>query len=109
MKTLDKGYKFELINLRSVGCQILQFFKPGSKNHEDVAGCSTEEVIRACISRVKFLGHQKNCPSNTEVIYHLRMAIYKLESQTIERKIEEGLEIEFCETWKYDESRKPFN
>jgi len=64
---------------------LLQFMKregagyPGNVGH--FPGTNIQEVIRACIDRIKYLNHQEPCGENQWIISHLREALVLLEQR----------------------------
>lgn len=56
---------------------------PGNVGH--YPGTNLQEVLRACISRVKYLDKQLPHEGNMEVLFHLRKAMMELELRAAER------------------------
>lgn len=56
---------------------------PGNAGHHP--GTNLQEVLRALISRVKYLEGQESHPNNTIIIFALRHAIWLLEQRAAER------------------------
>lgn len=88
MKEIELGHVFELDHLDGNGKSILQFVNrnPGLERE----GTTNQEVLRALISRVKFLDSQIHWPLNEQIINHLRMAIALHEARALIRKQEKG-------------------
>ena len=89
MEVLDPGHLYALNILDGEGVEVLRFVKregsdyPG--NADAYAGTNLQEVLRACIDRVKYLNAQISDPSNALVIEHLREAIRLLEERAARR------------------------
>ena len=93
MKVIDPGHRYLLNHLDDDGRgsepTALVFVKregpgyPGNEGHH--AGTNLQEVLRALISRVKYLEGQESHPNNAVVIMNLRHAIWLLESRAAER------------------------
>lgn len=99
MKELDPGHRYALANLRGSGVTVLQFFKDAALHDGDGAdGPSTQEVLRACIARVKSLNSERPWDGNAAIVDHLRMAIALFEARALLRKTEKGLPIECLPT-----------
>lgn len=87
MIVVDPGHSYLLNLLDSGSCSTshseLVFVKrmgeiyPG--NTSSHAGTNIQEVIRACIDRVKYLDNQIPCYENKSILLHLRLAIWWLE------------------------------
>lgn len=99
MKVAIEGHEFALDNLKSAGASDLRFFMDpdlhGGRGHQ---GPSTQEVLRACISRVQSLHAEKPAPENDEIIKCLRRAILFFELRALRVKAE-SVDIETLETW----------
>lgn len=98
MRVIKPGHRYELQNLKSPTLTILQFYQDGKIHGEAVDGPSTQEVLRACIERVKSLDGEKPYPRNAEAVAHLRAAILIFEIRALEIKVEQGFEIEALPT-----------
>jgi len=92
MRVIEEGHRYALMAFNGDGESVLQFqqkarFNPGKP---DVAGTNNQEVLRALIDRVRFLDGQ--CPHrvNSEIVYHLRMALVLHEARALERKAGKG-------------------
>lgn len=93
MKVLDPGHMFALQQLDtdvpSVYGDPLIFVKregpgyPGNVGH--YAGTNMQEVLRALISRVKYLQTQIPCGENERMIEFLRRALFQLELRAAKR------------------------
>jgi len=87
MKELVKGHLYELDNLKLPGTTRLHFYLDGEiHNCSSFAGPSTQEVLRACISRVKRLNEEKPHELNDSIVDHLREAILLFECRANEIK-----------------------
>lgn len=93
MKILDPGHVYELDNLddpdNEAPKNLLYFVKregsdyPGNCSHH--AGTNIQEVLRACIDRIKYLNKQIHCAENDLVLLCFREALYFLERRAAER------------------------
>lgn len=100
MKVLDPGHRYELDwldvepgltaqALEGSGCADLIFVKregpgyPGNVGRH--AGTTIQEVLRACIDRVKYLDAQIPDIYNQDVLDFLRLAIKRLEQRAAKR------------------------
>lgn len=89
MKVLDEGHRFQLDCFDGDLPVILTFVKregemfPG--NVGSYSGTIMQEVIRALISRTKYVNNQIPHPVNDQVIDKLREVIWLLESRAFER------------------------
>lgn len=95
MRELVTGHRYALRNLKSDGETILQFYQDPDL-HDGVGedGPSTQEVIRACIARVKALDAEKPWAGNAEIIRCLRLAIAGFEARAMYRSAEKDEQIE---------------
>jgi hypothetical protein len=97
MRAIDPGHLYELDNLKNPGYSQLQFYKDAELHEGDGwEGPSTQEVIRACIDRVKVLNEEKPWEGNELIIAHLRSALIGFEIRALERAVEKG---EAVEAW----------
>lgn len=85
MTVIDPGHKYSL-NLLDAKWNThsdLIFVKRQGQNYPDNksshAGTNLQEVIRACIDRVKYLDNQIPCTENKNILLHLRHIIWQLE------------------------------
>lgn len=89
MITIDAGHTYALDRLDGLGDQELRFVKregakfPGNVGH--YPGTNLQEVLRACIDRVKYLDHQVQCRENLLILEHLRSCIRLLEERAAKR------------------------
>ncbi len=93
MKVVDPGHVFVLDQLdddgRGAQPTALVFVKregegyPGNVGHH--AGTNLQEVIRALISRVKYLDAQIPHENNTQLLVNLRHSLWLLEQRAAER------------------------
>lgn len=90
MKVLVPGHRYELTNLKANGSSILQFHQDGFIHGETIDGPSTQEVIRACIDRVKELDKEKHWDRNHEIIQHGKMMIAEFEMRALYYKVLKG-------------------
>jgi len=103
MKVLDAGHKYLLKcnGLKPDACSIeLVFFKDPKIHEIGYDGTTIQEVLRACIDRVKFF--DLNCSDNTmkitdDLLNHLRSALALLEKRHIDRWVQLGYLIEDIE------------
>lgn len=87
MIEVDSGHIYLLDNLKGEGYSELRFHKDAEIHGMGQAGPSTQEVLRACIARVKHLHREQPHPVNDEIISHLRSAIIGFERRALERKL----------------------
>jgi hypothetical protein len=89
MTVIDPGHTYELGVLDGTDREILRFVKREGPNYPGNVGvqCGTtlQEVLRACIDRVKYLDNQIPCMENKRVIIHLGLAIDMLEQRAAHR------------------------
>lgn len=89
MTVIDPGHRYALARLDDLGDQELVFVKregPGYPgNVGQYAGTNLQEVLRACIDRVKYLEGQIPHMTNQLVLAHLRDAIQWLELRAAQR------------------------
>jgi hypothetical protein len=89
MRIVDPGHQYALSRLDDDGEELLTFVKrEGSSYPGNVgahAGTNLQEVLRACIDRVKYLEGQIPHMSNQLVLAHLRNAIQWLETRAAQR------------------------
>jgi len=89
MNIVDPGHRYKLTTIDGDIDQILQFVKregegyPGNFGH--YPGTIIQEVLRACIDRVKYVNNQIPDTRNQPVIDSLRTALYYLELRAAER------------------------
>lgn len=94
MREVQRGHIYALDNLKGPGESTLQFYRCPLIHKEGHPGPSTQEVIRACIARVKSLHSEKPHPVNVEILQHLRIAITLFESRALQVAAHKGTEIE---------------
>ena len=89
MKVIDPGHTYELGVLDGSESAILRFVKREGSDYPGNVGtqCGTtlQEVLRACMHRVKYLDSQIQCMENKRVIVHLSLAIEMLEQRAAHR------------------------
>lgn len=91
MKELIRGHSYMLDNLKDPGKTALEFYMdPDFHNGDHLKGPSTQEVLRACIARVKALDQEKPAPENKDIIHHLRQAIIGHEVRALRVALEQG-------------------
>jgi hypothetical protein len=90
MKVLDPGHMYLLDSIDGTAVHdTLQFVKregegyPGNVGH--YPGTILQDVLRACIDRVKYVDNQIHSDHNDLVLWYLRAALHKLESRAAER------------------------
>lgn len=85
MKVIDPGHAYQLNHLDGTAHTELVFVKrdgagyPGNVGHHE--GTNLQEVLRACIDRVKYLDNQIHDDENDNVLFYLRHAISHLEAR----------------------------
>lgn len=105
MKVLDPGHKY-LLNLlddtdtyeRSQELTFVKRNDPSEKypgNFDSYPGVQTQEVIRVLIDRMRYVHSQRGHYTNTEVIDHLRAALWLLEARTRDVRHQEPLDYVF--------------
>jgi hypothetical protein len=89
MRIIEPGHIFELDHIDGKHKSKLKFVSrvgdlyPGNTvSHE---GTNMQEVMRALISRARFLNDQIPCAENTSLIHSLRQGIVLLESRAAQR------------------------
>lgn len=88
MIEIVKGHTYMLQNLKSAESTELKFYMDPLIHGGDAQdGPSTQEVIRACIARVKALDAERPGPENTAIIEHLRQAIILHELRALRLKL----------------------
>lgn len=91
MKEQDPGhlYHLDVLDGPPESHVVLRFVKRhGSKypgNTNAYAGTNLQEVIRACIARIKYLNSQIPCEENTDILNNLRLCLWALESRAAKR------------------------
>lgn len=89
MKELDPGHSFDLQCFDGVFTQTLVFMKRmGEKypnNTSIYPGTNLQEVLRALISRVKYLQKQIPCFHNLLILFCLRVSFNLLELRAAQR------------------------
>ena len=89
MKVIDPGHKYELQTIDGNESSVLTFVKregkgyPGNVGH--YSGTIIQEVLRACIDRLKYVDAQIPDNNNPIVIHDLRTALYHLEIRAANR------------------------
>lgn len=89
MKVLDPGHEYELASLDDGEPQRLIFVKregagyPGNVGHHP--GTIMQEVLRALIERLEYVGRQIPCPETELSISHLKTVLFLLESRAARR------------------------
>jgi len=104
MVVIDDGHKYKLknngVNMGSSSSE-LTFFKDEDIHGTGYDGTTVQEVLRACIDRVKYI--DANCPDDTikktdAILHHLRSALCEFEIRHIERCLAAGYPIENVKT-----------
>ena len=94
MRTIYKGHEYLLDHLDGDSKTRLQFVQRAPL-HPPKEGVTNQEVIRAIIDRVKVLNAEVPWEGNSQILYHLRMALLLHETRAMERHVEKhGLEVE---------------
>ncbi|OGG60274.1 hypothetical protein A3C89_00740 [Candidatus Kaiserbacteria bacterium RIFCSPHIGHO2_02_FULL_50_50] len=90
MKVLDQGHIYELRELGGGTCELKFVKRSGGaiQYSEEWGGVQTQEVLRACIDRTKYLFEVLPCNETADALYHLRMALYCYEARAHRRKHE---------------------
>lgn len=92
MEKIDPGhiYKLDQLDVETVCASVLLTFVkregpgyPGNVGH--YPGTTVQEVLRACIDRIKYVDAQIHHDNNDRVISHLRETILLLEERAAER------------------------
>lgn len=91
MKVLRPGHCYSLRNLKSDTRTILSFYRDPEIHEQGWNGPSTQEVLRACIDRVRYLDREMPWSGNADIIKHLQAAIAGFEARAIIRKTEKGI------------------
>lgn len=95
MKTIDRGHKYRLDNLKTNGYQTINFYKDGKINNTKTKkGTSNQEVLRILIDRIHFLEEQNHHYLNKKIIYHLRKALVIHEMRHLSIKVDNNVDIE---------------
>lgn len=89
MRVIEPGHVLELASLDGPMAQVITFVSrvgemyPGNKKAHP--GTNVQEVLRALISRIRYLNWQIACQENDRVIYNLRESILFLEARAAGR------------------------
>lgn len=75
MKEILPGHVYELDNLKSPHKTHLTFHMDPAIHKHSLNGPSTQEVLRACIARVKHLDSEQPAQENPAILRALREAI----------------------------------
>lgn len=101
MKVIDPGHQYSLttwgnkqpVIITTDGDTALTFLKRSTKNlwygRDTYGGTNTQEVLRACIDRTKYLYSTLPSMETADALYHLRMALYLYEVRAYRRKRED--------------------
>jgi hypothetical protein len=79
-----------LHNLKGPGEKLFEFYMDPEIHGVEVAGPSTQEVIRMCIDRVNYLNFEMPWSGNADIQRALRVAIAGFEARALIRKTEKG-------------------
>ena len=91
MRVVKAGHLYALKCLKSWKEVYLQFHQDGAiHGGETIDGPSTQEVIRVCIDRVRYLDSEIPWVGNADIIRHLQCAISGFEARAILRQTEKG-------------------
>ena len=88
MRIKEKGHIYLLDHIDGPGSETLTFVNRESGTEHP--GTQTQEVLRALIDRTM---HCDNClptPLDSEIVYHLRMALVIHEARALIRKTQKG-------------------
>jgi len=89
MKILDRGHAYALRMLDSPRECLLRFVKRAGEGYPGnvgfYPGTNLQEVLRACIDRVKYLDSQIPDPTNLVLVDHLRSSLKLLEMRAARR------------------------
>lgn len=103
MTIIDPGHHYILNHLDGDSVGELRFVKregpgfPGNVGHYE--GTNLQEVLRACIDRIKYLDDQISSDYNYHAINHLRCVIEDLETRAAKRH---GLDVD--KVWRLCEN-----
>lgn len=89
MRVLYSGHSYELDHLDGREKSRLQFVQR-KPFHEPLEGTTNQEVMRALIDRVMVLHEETPWSGNSEILYHLRMALVLHEARALVRHVEKG-------------------
>lgn len=92
MKVIYPGHSYILNQLdakANTKPQRLDFVKR-LPHHSPSPGVTNQEVIRVLIDRVKFLDAELPNDVNSQIVYHLRMALVLHEARAMIRAVEKG-------------------
>lgn len=89
MKVIYPGHLYELDHLDGDRKTPLQFVSRPPL-HPAKEGVTNQEVLRVLIDRVKVLDAEKPWAGNSEILFHLRMALGLHEARALTRHIEKG-------------------
>lgn len=85
MDVLEQGHRYALHPLDGSEAQILQFVKRSGPNYPynegTYSGTTCQEVIKALISRTKYLDAQIPCLENDIILNSLRSALIAFETR----------------------------
>lgn len=90
MRVIDPGHTFGLRNLECEGETILRFHKDIRIHGDGQMGPSTQEVLRAVISRVHKLHEEQPHWVNDQIVQRGREMIALFEARALLRKVEKG-------------------
>lgn len=89
MKVIEPGHIFKLPHIESDGEEVLVFLRRDAANDKDNhAGTNVQEVLRALISRTKYMDAQVPAIENDDTLWHLRMALMGYEGRAYRRKMD---------------------
>lgn len=91
MRVIDLGHKYALNHLDSEGEEVLTFIKRNGGpviRDEEYPGTTTQEVIRACIDRTKYMDALLPCRENELALSGLRQALYWYEVRAYRRHVQ---------------------
>lgn len=86
---IEPGHLYMVPNLEQSGHQFVRFIRRSSamiKHPTDYPGCNTQDIIRVCIDRTKYLNSVGGSEETQNAVHWLRMALYEYESRAWQRK-----------------------
>lgn len=98
MVEIIKGHEFDLKTKKGNIQKLLFYSDP--KHGSETDGVTNQEVLLALISRIKFLDSEVSCEENTEILYHLRMALILHETRHMKQLVNKSLPIEMINNFE---------
>jgi hypothetical protein len=91
VRVLDPGHQYALQHLEADGEEVLTFIKRNGGpviRDEEYPGTTTQEAIRACIDRTKYVDALLPCRENELALAGLRQALYWYEARAYRRHVQ---------------------